>query len=831
MSLSGGLWADGARWTYTPASDEAPATLTDGVWTLLASVMDASARTLAVGTNQCGSVLLAKTGAGSEIDLRGGVRDAAGTDWTIVRLYGAAFRDKNGIPFAAVVTPGTLGERGLAGQTFRENYGLTRIEIDEPDMTGIIANNVFMSAPAADIRLKAPKVTSVGGGGHLASSFLKDTDVTDWDLSGVRYFVDGANFWEATPTASTKSPEASIFRGRAFRGVLRLPSLVDPPPCAFANCPNMVGLELGSSNLLTKVGSDIATNCASLVRVVLGGAEGWTLGARAFQSPNITNVVFCGVAPMFAAPFEIAFGRDETAALTMLFEIPRQDASWTDIARMARLATPAERAAFAARYGEARVADLVGIVYPNVFKTAECQYLAWRTDAARTYTVTLELDAQHPEHAVTLTPQNAAYAAGETVTIAPAAGQEVFYWWGNVPPALRRAPSLTLAIDRNLRLRPLFRNRWQVTLAGEASAETPVTISDGVWTLNAKVLDPVARTLALGNGSEGGAYATGNAGTGLLNLLGTFTESSGTAWTVTNLGVSRSFSGMGPTDFYAPETVVWSGQPLNGCTTMATFALVSTNAVGVIGNNNFVGQWYGERYQKMLLAAPGLTGLGFYRPDNQFLQKTDVSEWDLSGLQGIGVNDPLRDTDGGGFFMGKSFSGVLDLPAIRRLGVNVFSNTKGLTGLKLGAAGALTRIHANAATNSAALVSVEIVGADDLQIDGRAFCSPNLAHVRFARRPPTYGAAEGELVFGTEETEALAMDFNIQARRRGAWAAVVRTARAATDAERVRYRRRFGDDACLVGIVPPSAFRTAQEQFLSVGSSDDPVKGFLLLVK
>ena len=831
MSLSGGLWADGARWTYTPANGETPATLTDGVWTLQASVMDASARTLAIGTNNCGSVLLAKVGTASEIDLRGGVQDAAGASWTIVRLYGTAFKGKGGIPVASVVTPGTLGERGFAGQIFKENYGVTRIVIDEPEMTGIIANNVFMMVPAADVRLKAPKVTSLGGGGALSAAFLKNTDVTDWDLSGVRYFVDGAAFWNWSPTASTTSPTASIFRNRAFRGVLRLPSLVDPPPCSFANCPNMVGLELGSSNLLTKVGADIATNCASLVRVVLGGAEGWTLGARAFQSPNITNVVFCGIAPTFAAPFEIAFGTAETPARTMLFEIPRQDVSWTDVAQAARPATSAERAAFAARYGEDRLAALVGIVYPNVFKTAECQYLAWHANAARTYTVTLELDAQHPEHAVTVTPQKAAYAAGETVTITPAAGQEVFYWWGNVPAALRRAPSLTLAIDRNVKLRPLFRNRWTVTLAGEAAAETPATISDGVWTLNAKVLDPVARTLALGNGREGGAYADGNAGTGLLNLLGTFTEASGTAWTVTSLGVSKTFGGAGPTDFYAPETVVWSDQPLNRCTTMATFALVSTNAVGVIGNNNFVGTWYGDRYHKMLLAAPGLTGLGFYACDSQFLKATDVSEWDLSGLQGIGVNYPLSDTDGGSFFREKSFTGVLDLPAIRRLGVNVFSNTKRLTGLKLGAAGALTRIHANAVTNSAALVSVEIAGADDLQIDERAFASPNLANVRFARRPPTYGAAEGELVFGTEETEALAMNFNIRARRRGAWAAVVQTARAATEAERARYRFRFGDDAYLVGIVPPSAFRTAQEQFLSVGGLDDPVKGLLLIVR
>jgi hypothetical protein len=38
--------------------------------------------------------------------------------------------------------------------------------------------------------------------------------------------------------------------------------------------------------------------------------------------------------------------------------------------------------------------------------------------------------------------------------------------------------------------------------------------------------------------------------------------------------------------------------------------------------------------------------------------------------------------------------------------------------------------------------------------------------------------ADGELVFGTGETETLSMNFNVKARRRGAWASIVATARA-----------------------------------------------------
>lgn len=801
--------------------------------------MDEEAHTLALGTNNCASVILTKaTDSTMTLDLRGGVADTDGTAWSIVRIYGSAF--KVSAP-KTIYTPGTLGERGFAGQLFRESSSLAQIVVDEPDMTGLIANNTFMKIPVKSLQLKTPKVLAIGGGGTLNSTFLSDTDVSDWDLSGLKYLVDGAAFWSSSPTASTTGKTYSIFRGRAFRGVLRLPSIVDPPADSFANCPNMEGLELGANNLLTKVGADIATNCPSLVRVILGGAAGWTLGARAFQSPNITNVVFRSVAPAFDSLDEIAFGTDETAAGTMLFEIPRHEASWSGVVSSAREATEAERTAFAARYGEDRLSDLVGIVFPNAFKTANWQYLAWGSGYA--CTISLTLDESHPEHAVVVTPQKDSYVAGETVTIAPAAGQEVFYWWGNVPKEQRRAASLTFTIDQNVRLRPLFRNRWTVTVADDAAAGAAATVSDGVWTLNATVLDPAARTLALGNGSEKGAYADGNTGAGCLNLLGTFTEKSGAAWTVASLGtVSKTFAcaatdANGPTAFIAPETCAWPDtKPLRACNTLTTFALVSTNAnVGILGNNNF---YEISKLETVLLAAPGLAGVGQYGSgfdySNAFLRQTDVSEWDVSGLQGIGVNNPLSATstdDGGAFFSGKAFSGVLSLPALTRLRALTLANTTKMTGLKVGANKALTRIEAGAVSNSTALVSVEIGGVNALQIDGGAFCSPKLASVKFLTRPPTFGAADGELVFGTDATEALSMNFNVKAQRRGSWADIAASAREATDEERARYRFRFGDDAYLVGVVPASVFHTANEQFLSVGAPDDPLRGMVFIVR
>ena len=41
----------------------------------------------------------------------------------------------------------------------------------------------------------------------------------------------------------------------------------------------------------------------------------------------------------------------------------------------------------------------------------------------------------------------------------------------------------------------------------------------------------------------------------------------------------------------------------------------------------------------------------------------------------------------------------------------------------------------------------------------------------------------------------------------------------------------FGDDAYLVGVVPASVFHTAQEQFLSVGAPDDPLRGLLFILR
>ena len=849
LGVALGLRADEPRWTYTPATGDSPASIMDGGWTLHVSVMDEAAHTLALGTNNCGSVILDKgANATSTIDLRGGVADTAGTAWTIARIYGTAFSGRIGIPFVTIYTPGTLGEYGFAGQVFKAST-VAKLVIEEPDVTGLFINNTFMNAHPKEFLLKAPKLSVIGGSvGGFPGDFIQNTDVSDWDLSGIRHFVDGGvTSWEPEqmPTASSASGNngSYMFRNKQFRGVLRLPSIVDPPACSFSNSLNMVGLELGTSNLMTKVGADLVTNCSALVRVVLGGTTGWTLGARAFQAPNLTNVVFRSVAPTFDAVGELAFGTAETAVCTMLFEIPRHDASWTEVISAVRTATATERAAFAARFGEARLSDLIGIVWPNTFKTANCQYLAWNSDTSRTYTISLTLDENHPEQAVVVTPQKDSYAAGETVTIAPAAGQEVFYWWGNVPKEQRRAASLSFTIDQNIRLRPLFRNRWTVTVAENAEAGSAATISDGVWTLNATVLDPSARTLSLGNGTEGGAYADGNAGTGCLNLLGTFTETSGAAWTVTSLATTdthRTFKcastdAHGPTAFIAPENVVWRGVPLRACTTLTTFALVSTNAVGILKNNSF---YEIPKLETVLLAAPGLDGVGQYAAgfdySNAFLRQSDVSEWDMSGVQGIGVNEPLSATSaegGGAFFNKKAFSGVLSLPSLMRLRELTLANTTRMTGLKVGANGALTRIEACAVSNSAALVSVEIGGVKGLQIDGGAFCSPKLASVKFLSTPPTFGAADGELVFGTEETEALSMNFNVKARRRGAWAGVVALARAATDAERARYRFRFGDDTYLVGVVPASVFHTAQEQFLSVGAPDDPLRGMVFILR
>ena len=85
-------------------------------------------------------------------------------------------------------------------------------------------------------------------------------------------------------------------------------------------------------------GADIATNCPSLVRVVLGGAAGWTLGARAFQTPNITNVVFRSVAPTFGtADGELVFGTGETETLSMNFNVKaRRRGAWASIVATAR---------------------------------------------------------------------------------------------------------------------------------------------------------------------------------------------------------------------------------------------------------------------------------------------------------------------------------------------------------------------------------------------------------------------------------------------------------------------------------------------------------------
>lgn len=830
IGLSAGV-ASANSWTYLPAAGDDPAMITDGNWKVEVSVMDAEAHTLRVVNNsdESKTAVISKT-SGSTLDLRGEVTDESGDSWTIARIGGWALgTSASGI--STFYSPGTLGELGFGGQIFRAGLE-TKIVVDEPEMTGIIANNTFISVHVTDMLLRVPKVVALGGSsGAFPGDFIQNTDVSNWDLGGVKYFVGGGAAWNSTPTANDANG-CYFFRNKKFSGTLRLPSILDVPASAFMNCPNMSGLELGTNNLMKSIGAGAATNCASLARVVLGGAQGWTLGAQAFHSPNVTNVVFVGAQPTMTSFDEIVFGMEDTAAKTILFEIPRHDATWNDCTNDVREATAAERQEFAARYGAGRLDDLIGIVPPNVFKTAQVQYLAWCGGSPRTYTIDLTLDPNHPEHAIVVTPEKASYAAGESVTIAPVAGQEVAYWWGDVPKESCRATSLKLTIDRDIKLRPLFRNRWTVSTPDPLEAGAAVTITDGIWTFNASVRDAEKRTLTLGNGTEGGLYAAGNSGAGLINLLGTFREGglTGREWTVTDLGVFKTFqTNSGPTGLYAPETVVWNAQAVRSCKTLSVFALVATNAVGVIGNNNFYDNSLDANLTTMLLAAPGLTGLGFNSANGNFISKTDVSEWDVSGLQGIGINNPLTDTGTSDFFKNKKFKGVLDIPAIKWIGPKVLAGTSGMTGLKLGAKRAMTRIYQGAVSNATALVSVEIGGASNLQIDGQAFYAPKLREVKFLYGVPTL--ADDGIVFGTDDTPALSMAFKIRAARRSAWKSVIETAREATEDEKARFRLCFGDDAYLAGVVPATTFRTAQEQYLVVGGPNDQPRGLILLIK
>lgn len=353
--------------------------------------------------------------------------------------------------------------------------------------------------------LAMPGLREIAGNSFLGSEGypLGETDVSHWNLPALKSV--GYAFWNT-----------------GLSGTLSLPSVETLADWAFGDCHSLTEARLGETSKSVKsiganvlIARDMGAGRAvgRLKRLVIGGADGFTVGANAFGGQPLEEVVFTGGVPAFADGFRFA----DAAARTVFFAVPRGDAAWE--AALAGKVTPlsdAERRAIQKANPDRPMP--FGVVAADAFRTVHEQYVCDVAEAARCR-VTVEHDAffgDAVEVSSDLAPgSDGSYAAGTTLTLTPkpSATGTFHKWYGDVPNGMCAETPLTLVVSNDVWILARFTHPWTLS-------EDKKTASNGNFTINCTLRDEGERLLNLGDGSVSGLFADTDEGQGTLDLGG-----------------------------------------------------------------------------------------------------------------------------------------------------------------------------------------------------------------------------------------------------------------------------------------------------------------------
>ncbi len=843
-------------------TNNAVITLTDGNYELTGWIRSATAKTLSIGrrnaATEVAGLALRKDEDGKyigsgDLDMRGTITvGGAPSSWKITYISEYAFSGVGAAPFDTVFCPTTL--TGMANATFQNCGSHRRFVLHAPDMTGDLPNNTFLSSSGPKVvDLKIPKVTCIGGYWIRSDydNFLSETDVSDWDLSSVQFIATGSHKGQYDP--------GYLFRWGSFRGTMRLPSLKWLNPTSFQHCRYMNALEVGRNGTLEYVGRFAVTNCAMLGSIMLGGKDsGWIVSTNAFYSANITNVTFLTTPPSYEEPDSIIFGTEATEARQIAFYIPRPGTTgwktrWARFVAAARPATQEERAAFSTRFGTAAAAGLVGIVGPEVFRTAREQWLVYGVSPATRFTVKAALlDPRFEGDRVDVSPPPDAdgrYAVGTEVTLTavPNAEKGQFVRWrgAGISEAEEGNATLTLTVDRDFDVTAQMAHDWTFRLndpeAGFSNGKQG-TISNQIWKLNVTVSDAAKGTILYGTNTQGGAWT--EMGEGMLDLNGRVFRDSDelriTGFKGQAFKGSKNDNGAQvipnaryPRAFVMRENL--SANPEQNFRGTSWDAIV-TNLVYEcpdlaidMGTDGFCLFTTTAGRQRL----PKITRVfSTYSEAWKMSRPIDVSDWRFDSVTNVVGEVKGQWGTYRGVFTGQSYVGTLHLPALSEVQTNGFNNTMNMEAIELGSNTVVTKIGTLAFNGCSSLSRIQLRAGKDLTVGANAFTgTAKLKMLEFTYELPTDPVAVDNMLVGS--TEALEVSANppvIYASRLMGWnGGKTARIRRATDAELAARPWWVRNDSTLIGVWV-TADDVAKAWVVHVPCPEDP-KGTILLFR